>query len=157
MVAVMDCVFFGRTRGYLVVRDPHRKENVYWMRVDRETLDEYRCARDTLESLGFVIRAVVVDGKPGLKPLHEDIPIQMCHFHMKAIIPDTLPAGPGFKLAWSFEIWCMGCAIRMRSPLPWGLPDGIRGGTGSLRGKLLTQRHVSGTIRTSGCVLHTEA
>ena len=90
----MDCVFFGRTRGYLVVRDPHRKENVYWMRVDRETLDEYRCARDTLESLGFVIRAVVVDGKPGLKPLHEDIPIQMCHFHMKAIITRYLTRRP---------------------------------------------------------------
>ena len=43
MAAVMDCVFFGRTRGYLVVRDPHRKENVYWSEIKRETLDEYRC------------------------------------------------------------------------------------------------------------------
>ncbi len=77
MVAVMDCVFFGRARGYLVVRDPHQKENVYWSEIERETLDEYRYARDTLESLGFVIQAVVADGKPGLKPLYKEVPVQM--------------------------------------------------------------------------------
>ena len=94
MVAVMDCVFFGRTMGYLVVRDPHRKENVYWAAIERETLDEYRCARDTLESLGFVIMAVVADGKPGLRPLYKKIPIQMCHFHMKQIITRYLTRRP---------------------------------------------------------------
>ena len=90
----MDCVFFGRTSGYLVVRDPHRKENVYWSGIERETLNEYRCARDTLESLGFVIRAVVADGKPGIKPLYEDIPVQMCHFHQKLIITRYLTMRP---------------------------------------------------------------
>ena len=94
MVAVMDCVFFGRTSGYLVVRDPHRKENIYWSEIERETLNEYRCARDTLESIGFVIRAVVADGKPGLKPLYKDIPVQMCHFHQKQIITRYLTRKP---------------------------------------------------------------
>ena len=90
----MDCVFFGRTRGYLVVRDPHRKENVYWSEIERETLDEYRCARDTLEGLGFVFLAVVADGKPGLKPLYKKLPVQMCHFHQKAIITRYLTMRP---------------------------------------------------------------
>lgn len=94
MVAVMDCVFFGRTSGYLVVRDPHLKENVYWLEIERETLDEYQCARDTLESLGFEIQAVVTDGKPGLKPLYKDLPMQMCHFHQKAIITRYLTRRP---------------------------------------------------------------
>jgi hypothetical protein len=84
VVGVMDCVFFGRANGYLVVRDPHRKCNIYWAEIQHETLDEYRNARNTLESLGFKIAAVVADGKPGLKPLFGDIPIQMCHFHQKA-------------------------------------------------------------------------
>jgi hypothetical protein len=61
MVAVMDCVFFGRARGYLVVRDPHRRENIYWSEIERESLDEYRYARDTLESQGFIINAVVAE------------------------------------------------------------------------------------------------
>ena len=90
----MDCVFFGRESGYLVVRDPHRKRNVYWSEIERETLDEYQCARDTLESLGFEIQAVVADGKPGLKPIYKDIPIQMCHFHQKAIITRYLTRRP---------------------------------------------------------------
>lgn len=94
IIALMDCVFFGRTQGWLVVRDPHRKVNVYWSEIERETLDEYRCARDTLEGLGYEIQAVVADGKPGLKPLYEDIPIQMCHFHMKAIITRYLTRQP---------------------------------------------------------------
>jgi len=68
----MDCVFFSRTNGYLVVRDPHRKCNIYWSEIQRETLDEYRPARDTLKSLGFDITAVGADGKPGLKPVFED-------------------------------------------------------------------------------------
>jgi len=72
MVAVMDCVFFGRTNGYLVVRNPHRKENVYWSERERKTREEYQCARDTLESLGFETQTVVADGKPGLKPLYEN-------------------------------------------------------------------------------------
>ena len=94
MVAVMDCTFFGRTNGYLVVRDPHRKENVYWSEVVRETLDEYMFARDTLESLGFVIKALVADGKPGLKHLYTNVPVQMCHFHQKQIITRYLTARP---------------------------------------------------------------
>jgi hypothetical protein len=94
IVAVMDCVFFGRSSGYLVVRDPHRKVNVYWSEIKRETLAEYQCARDTLEARGFVIRAVVSDGKPGLKPLFGDLPVQMCQFHQKAIITRYLTHRP---------------------------------------------------------------
>jgi hypothetical protein len=96
-------VFFGRTTGYIVVRDPHRQINVYLSEIEQETLDEYRYARDTLESLGFVIQAVVADGKPGLKPLYKDIPIQMCHFHQKAIITRYLTRRP--KLQAGIELW----------------------------------------------------
>jgi len=94
LVAVMDCVFFGRSIGYLVVRDPHRKHNVYWSKIASETLDEYRVARDTLESLGFAINAAVTDGKPGLKRLYNDVPVQMCQFHQKAIITRYLTMRP---------------------------------------------------------------
>lgn len=94
IVAVMDCVFFGRSSGYLVVRDPHRKVNVYWSKIERETLAEYKCARDSVESMGFVILAVVADGKPGLKALFKDLPVQMCHFHMKMILKHHLTQKP---------------------------------------------------------------
>ena len=90
----MDCVFFGRTNGYLVVRDPNRKENVYWLEIERETRQEYQYARDTLESQGFVILAVVADGKRGIKGVYEDLPVQMCHFHQKQIVTRYLTTRP---------------------------------------------------------------
>ncbi len=94
MVAVVDCVFFGRTMGYLVVRDPDEKENVYWYEIARETTREHWYAREVLEAQGFVIKAVVADGKPGLKLLYKDIPIQMCHFHQQAIIRRYITTRP---------------------------------------------------------------
>ncbi len=94
MVAVMNCTFFGRTIGYLVVRDPHLKENVYWVEIENETIIEYQCARDTLESLGFVLRAVVADGRPGIKGVCEGLPFQMCHFHQQQIMTKYLTKRP---------------------------------------------------------------
>ena len=90
----MDCVFFGRTRGYMVVRDPHFKQNVYWVEIERESLDEYICATDTLESLGFEIKAIVVDGKRGLTGHYAGLPVQMCHFHQSATVRRYLTMRP---------------------------------------------------------------
>jgi len=51
---------------------------------------------------GFIINAVVLDGKPGIISLFKGIPIQMCHFHMKAIITRKLTRNP--KLQASIEL-----------------------------------------------------
>ena len=90
----MDCVFFRRSRGYLVVRDAHNSRNVYWSEIQSETIDEYQCARDTLEGQGFSLKAIVIDGRPGVRKLFEDLPVQMCHFHQKAIITRYLTRRP---------------------------------------------------------------
>ena len=90
----MDCVFFRRSSGYLVVRDAHNSSNVYWSEIESETIDEYQCARDTLEGQGFSLKAVVIDGRPGVRKLFADLPVQMCHFHQKAIITRYLTRRP---------------------------------------------------------------
>ena len=51
---------------------------------------------------GFTLNAVVLDGKPGIISLFEGIPVQMCHFHMKAIITRKLTRNP--KLQSSIEL-----------------------------------------------------
>jgi hypothetical protein len=94
MVAVIDCVFFGRTSGYLVVRDPNSKRNIYWSQIRHETIAEYQRARDAIEAQGFVVRGVVLDGKPGVRTVFSDLPVQMCHFHQKAIITKHLTRRP---------------------------------------------------------------
>ena len=94
IVAIMDCVFFRRSSGYLVVRNAHSSSNVYWSEIERETIYEYQCARDTLEGQGFSLKTVVIDGRPGVKKVFADLPVQMCHFHQKAIITRYLTRRP---------------------------------------------------------------
>lgn len=94
IVAIMDCVFFRSSSGYLVVRDAHNRRNVYWSAIESETINEYQCARDTLESQGFSLIAIVIDGRPGVRKLFDDLPVQMCHFHQKAIITRYLTRRP---------------------------------------------------------------
>ena len=94
IVAIMDCVFFRRSSGYLVVRDAHNSSNVYWSEIQSETIDEYQCARDTLEGQGFSFKAIVIDGRAGVRKLFADLPVQMCHFHQKAIITRYLTRRP---------------------------------------------------------------
>jgi hypothetical protein len=94
IVAIIDCVFFKRSSGYLVVRDAHTGSNVYWSEIESETINEYQCARDTLQGQGFSLKAVVIDGRPGVRKLFADLPVQMCQFHQKAIITRYLTRRP---------------------------------------------------------------
>ena len=98
----MDCVFFRRSSGYLVVRNVHNSSNVYWSEIESETINEYQCARDTLEGQGSSLMAIVIDGRPGARKLFDDLPVQMCHFHQKAIITRYLTRRP--KLEASKEL-----------------------------------------------------
>lgn len=102
IVIVADTTFFGRTYGIMVLREPHLKKNLYWREIVKENSDIYWQGRTKLEKQGFVIQAVVVDGKKCLKSVFLDLPIQMCHFHQTAIITRYLTMGP--KLEASKEL-----------------------------------------------------
>lgn len=44
--------------------------------------------------MGYTIQAVVLDGRPGIRQLFFDVPVQMCHFHQKQIITRYLTNDP---------------------------------------------------------------
>jgi hypothetical protein len=52
--------------------------------------------------MGYAIKAIVLDGRPGVRQLFSDIPVQMCHFHQKQIINRYLTNNP--KLEASIEL-----------------------------------------------------
>jgi len=54
----------------------------------------YRQGRNELERQGYIIRAIVLDGKPGVRQIFSDIPVQMCHFHQKQIITRYVTNNP---------------------------------------------------------------
>ena len=62
MVAVMDATKIG-SEWFFVVRDPHRKENVYSKVVQVESTSCYQVAMQYLQERGFEVVAVVGDGK----------------------------------------------------------------------------------------------
>lgn len=78
----------------MVLREPRLKKNLYWQETTSENSDIYWKGRTELERKGFIIQAVVVDGKKCLKSVFLDLPIQMCHFHQIAIITRYLTTRP---------------------------------------------------------------
>lgn len=75
---------------------------MYWDDVESETAKEYSSARHWLSKRGVKIRAVVLDGKAGIKEVFKDIPIQMCQFHQVKIVTRYLTRKP--KLEASKEL-----------------------------------------------------
>ena len=99
IVAIMDCVFFRRSSGYLVVRDAHNSSNVYWSEIESETIDEYQCARDTLEGQGFSLNAVIIDGRPGVRKLSPICRCRCVTFIRKLLLRATSHGDQNLKLA----------------------------------------------------------
>ena len=94
MTLIADVTFFGRGYGILVCRSEKHQENIYWKEVMNESPKEYIRARREIESLGFEIEAIVLDGKRGVREVFSDIPVQMCQFHQKAIVRRYLTQNP---------------------------------------------------------------
>jgi hypothetical protein len=102
VVVIADVTFFGRNSGLCVIRAPHLKKNLYIQEVRSESAEIYRQGRIVLEKQGYTFKAIVLDGRPGVRQLFSDIPAQMCHFHQKQIITRYLTRNP--KLPASREL-----------------------------------------------------
>ena len=97
VTAVIDATFFGRRSnkfGLIVAKDVKHKDPIAYNFIETETKEIYRDLIQQIETKGHKLQAVVLDGKPGIFGLFEDIPIQMCHFHMQTIITRKLTKNP---------------------------------------------------------------
>ena len=86
IVAIADTTFFTRSYGITIFRDSCQKRNLIWKEVHSETPGQYMQPRNELELKGIVLKAVVLDGKRGIRQVFSDIPVQMCQFHQVAIV-----------------------------------------------------------------------
>lgn len=94
VVLVVDATYFGREYGVLVARDPNGKENLYVAELRHETKLEYTVLRRNLEALGYIIEAVVLDGRRGIPKVFEGIPVQVCQYHQWSIVRRALTTRP---------------------------------------------------------------
>lgn len=92
-------IFFGREYGVLVFRSFDLKQNLYWTEVKSETAAVYQEAKQILEELGFTFDAIVIDGRPGVRAVFNDIPIQVCQFHQIKTINKYLTRRPKLQAA----------------------------------------------------------
>ena len=94
LTAIFDATYFGKRNGVLVVRDPNEKENLHCHEIYSETKAEYQKGRDDLEQRGYLLQAVVLDGRRGIPSVFRDIPVQICHFHQWQIVRRKLTTKP---------------------------------------------------------------
>ena len=90
----MDCTFFGRGYGIIVVRCPALKQNLYWKEITNENKQVYEEARRELEAAGFNIQAIVLDAKHGIREVFPDLVVQICQYHQQQIVGRYLTAKP---------------------------------------------------------------
>lgn len=84
------------------MRDPHRKENLYWEEIMTESPSVYQWGISDLSQRGFTIRALIIDGRKGVREAFPGVPIQMCQFHQIKIVTRYLTMQP--KLEASQEL-----------------------------------------------------
>ena len=94
VVIGLDCTFFGRDYGLIVVRCQHLNKNLYWKVITTENKQVYEEARRYLEQAGFTIQAVVLDAKHGIKEVFSDLIVQICQYHQIQIVKRYLTSNP---------------------------------------------------------------
>lgn len=99
VVVLMDTTYWGRGFGVMLFKDSLTKENLLKFYVKTETNRKYIEGIDSLKQQGFIINAIVCDGRKGLFQSFEDIPVQMCQFHQASIIRRYLTKKPKLKAA----------------------------------------------------------
>lgn len=91
IVLLMDTTYFGHDFGIIVFKSAHSKQILFTMIVDWEKTEHYLDAIQKIQEAGWIIDAIVCDGKRGLlwgctDLSYTPIPTQLCQFHQIAIV-----------------------------------------------------------------------
>lgn len=91
------CIFDATHVGDAILlnaREPNLKINLAWAWIESETKENYAALKAHLESRGFHLTAVVLDGRTGIPRVFEGIPVQICQFHQLQIVRRKLTLRP---------------------------------------------------------------
>lgn len=95
----LDATYWGHNWGVLAAIDTLTGEPLYVEFIKSETTLDYVEAVRSIESRGYSIRGLIIDGKPSLFKAFYNYKIQMCQFHMKEIVKRYLTKNPRLKAA----------------------------------------------------------
>ena len=101
IVLIIDVVFFNKRKfksefGIMIFYDAITQEPLLWKEVKNERLSDYKEMYFKIIEQGFKVKAVVIDGKKGLKEFFEKekIIIQYCQFHQIKTILSYITKNP---------------------------------------------------------------
>jgi len=77
-----------------MARCPELKTNLGWSWIQSETVETYALLHREIESRGFRLKAVVLDGRQGVPSVFRGIPVQICQFHQMQIVRRKLTLRP---------------------------------------------------------------
>lgn len=95
-VLIIDTTYFNQF-GLMVFRSASLKKNLLWYEVAHESNERYRRGIQELIDDGWIIQAIVADGKPGIGSLFPNIPFQLCQFHQFQTITRYISKKPKLK------------------------------------------------------------
>lgn len=94
----LDATYFGRNTGVLLALESGSGRLLYMKHIAHERISDYEDAVAHIESNGYVIRGIVIDGLPKLFDIFSRYKVQMCQFHMVALIRRKLTKNPVFSV-----------------------------------------------------------
>lgn len=99
VIVLMDTTYWGRNFGVMLFKDNITKENLLKYYVRNETNAKYREGISELKTRGYIIRAIVCDGRRGLIQTFKETPVQMCQFHQASIVRRYITKNPRIPAA----------------------------------------------------------
>lgn len=93
-VVHLDATYFGRNTGVLLALESGTGRLLYMQHIAHEHISDYKDAINHIVSTGYQVQGVVIDGLQKLFTVLAEYKIQMCQFHMVAIIRRKLTKNP---------------------------------------------------------------
>ena len=93
-VVHLDATYFGRNTGVLLALESGTGRLLYMQHIAHEHISDYEDAINHIVSTGYQVQGVVIDGLQKLFTVLSEYKIQMCQFHMVAIIRRKLTKNP---------------------------------------------------------------
>ena len=90
----IDATYFGRNAGVLVALDSQTGKPLYIKHIKHEHASDYVEAVREIEKNGFLIDGIIIDGMLSLFKEFSSYKVQMCQYHMCAIIRRKITRNP---------------------------------------------------------------
>lgn len=94
VVINIDATYFGRNVGVLAALDTQTGEPLYVKQIKHERVSDYVEAVGEMENNGYRIAGIVIDGMQSLFKEFTSYNVQMCQYHMCAIVRRKITKNP---------------------------------------------------------------